>query len=400
MPPSKAQRQFLAALGCRDTSGMTIDSASAKITELLALEKASGATFPCPYCGSLFGPRPKHRKKKCPACQRIIVHVAGKFLTEEQYAAAVAKQKALSDAKWRKEQNQLTFADAKEAYREERSFRREFEDVHYVGWLIDAGPECKAAQALDGLLVLIEHAAVEPTFLPPYADCSEETCECDITLVRSSAVPPGTHVIRLSDDAEHAAMLAKAKPLPLSDRYAAASPVQDGIVRTLAGGARSTRKGPYNPGFRVIAALLVLFGLCCGIGIAINVFVAITGATLVAAKNTTERPSAAPTASASSLEFSVVQEQSGATSYLFSEPRPVFPLLPSGAMASVDDLNVVLTELGLPNVTEPREDQGKVTNSRLDRGEYHWPDYPAGYLIVTRLSLSSGSFIFKVTVQK
>jgi hypothetical protein len=80
---TKRQKQFLRALGHKSFDGLTKDRASTVIDELLKAEKESGKTFPCPYCKKRFGPRPK-RTKKCPSCKQTIVHLSGKFYTQEK----------------------------------------------------------------------------------------------------------------------------------------------------------------------------------------------------------------------------------------------------------------------------------------------------------------------------
>ena len=84
------QKQFLKQLGHTADDQLTKEQASKLIDQLLAAEKASGKTFPCPYCKKHFGPRPK-RSATCPACKGKIIHMSGKFYTEEKAGALLQK---------------------------------------------------------------------------------------------------------------------------------------------------------------------------------------------------------------------------------------------------------------------------------------------------------------------
>jgi hypothetical protein len=77
------QKQFLRQLGQKSVEGLTKERASSLIDELLQAEKASGKTFPCPYCKKPFGPRPR-RTTKCPSCGQTITHLSGKFYTADK----------------------------------------------------------------------------------------------------------------------------------------------------------------------------------------------------------------------------------------------------------------------------------------------------------------------------
>ena len=83
-PATAKQKQFLKRLGyAGDPKSLAKEHASQQIDILLKQERESGKQFPCPYCKAKFGPRPK-RRKKCPHCGKSIVHLVGKFYTEQQ----------------------------------------------------------------------------------------------------------------------------------------------------------------------------------------------------------------------------------------------------------------------------------------------------------------------------
>jgi hypothetical protein len=194
--PTKRQKQFLRALGHKSFDGLTKDRASTLIDELLQAEKASGKTFPCPYCKKRFGPRPK-RTKKCPSCKETIVHLSGKFYTQE-------KVEELNQKEWLQDTRKDTRADVRDDWREERSSRKEFGEVHTVGYVIKAGAECIGAQHLNGLLVLIEDANDTPDLLPPFDECNYDTCECEYDAVSPNEVPKGAKVAEWNDPAQQA----------------------------------------------------------------------------------------------------------------------------------------------------------------------------------------------------
>lgn len=82
-----------------------------------------------------------------------------------------------------------------------------------------------------------------------------------------------------------------------------------------------------------------------------------------------------------------VIETSGATSYIFE--GDVMPPLKVNSddyatLSSTEDVNAVLISLNLPTVSETRPDKGYLENKRVFRGEYHWPEYPLGPLIIMR----------------
>ncbi len=190
------QKQFLRQLGHKAFDGLTKERASQLIDELLQAEKASGKTFPCPYCKKHFGPRPR-RTKKCPSCGQTIVHLSGKFYTQEAVEEVDQKE-------WLKESRNDVKEDVKDDWREERSIRKEYGEVHIVGYLLNIGPQCTSSHHLNGLLVKIEDAAAAPGLLPPYDECRHDTCECDFQSVSPSEVPKGTRVAEWSDPAKQA----------------------------------------------------------------------------------------------------------------------------------------------------------------------------------------------------
>jgi len=190
-PATSRQKQFLRQLGYKDAAKVTKQQASQLIDKLLADEKASGKTFPCPYCKAKFGPRPK-RERKCPSCGKTIIHLSGKFYTQEQ-------ADTLYQTDWMKETRQDVKTEVKEEWKEERQFRKEFDEPMIVGYTIKAGANCPHAKHLDGLFVLIEDAFDNPDLLPPFENCKHDTCECDYTPARHGEVKGRTKVAQFSD---------------------------------------------------------------------------------------------------------------------------------------------------------------------------------------------------------
>lgn len=198
MPDSATSRQmqFLRQLGYMDGQKLTKQQASQLIDKLLAEEKASGKTFPCPYCKAKFGPRPK-REKKCPSCGKTIIHLSGKFYTQEQADSKFQKD-------WLKESRQGTKREVSDDWKEERKYRKEFGEPLIVGYSITAGPECPHAKRLEGLIVLIEDAYDNPDLLPPFEECKHDLCECEFSAVMHGEVKKGTRVAEFSDPAMQA----------------------------------------------------------------------------------------------------------------------------------------------------------------------------------------------------
>lgn len=190
------QKQFLRQLGHKGFDGLTKDRASLLIDELLHAEKASGKTFPCPYCKKPFGPRPR-RTKKCPSCGQTIVHLSGKFYTEDK--ADVLYQKGWLDDSRKDNRN-----NAKNDWSEERSFRKEFGEVHTVGYIINIGPACTSSAHLNGLLVTLEDANDTPGLLPPFDGCRHDTCGCTYKQVSPNRVPKGTRIAKWTDPEKQA----------------------------------------------------------------------------------------------------------------------------------------------------------------------------------------------------
>jgi len=194
--PTKRQKQFLRQLSHKSLDGLTKERASTLIDELLQAEKASGKTFPCPYCKKRFGPRPR-RTKKCPSCGQTIIHLSGKFYTED-------KVDELNQKEWLKDSHKDNRDNVKDDWKEERSFRKEFDEVHTVGYIIKVGPACQSSQHLHGLLVTIEDANDTPDLLPPFDECGHDTCECDYEPVSPNEVPKGTKIAEWSDPKKQA----------------------------------------------------------------------------------------------------------------------------------------------------------------------------------------------------
>lgn len=180
------QKQFLRALGHKDVANLTKEQASQLIDRLLEAEKLSNKTFPCPYCRTPFGPRPK-RSRKCPHCAQTIYHICGKFLTEPQLAD-------LDQKEWFKEERDNVKANIRDDWKDEQEFRHEFKEKHTVGYLLTIGPNCQHAFHLQGLLVVLEDAKANPDLLPPYDGCLHNACECEYEPVSAAEVPRRTRV--------------------------------------------------------------------------------------------------------------------------------------------------------------------------------------------------------------
>lgn len=195
-PATTRQTQFLRQLGHKDVASLSKQQASQLIDKLLAEEKASGKTFRCPYCKAQFGPRPR-RKVECKSCGNTIVHLSGKFYTEEQADKLYQKD-------WLKDTRKDRSADVKDDWREERQYRKEFGETETVGYMVQAGPNCPHAKSMEGLLVLIEDANDTPDFLPPYDECRHDSCECEYTSVSASEVRRGARIAEWSDPAQRA----------------------------------------------------------------------------------------------------------------------------------------------------------------------------------------------------
>lgn len=185
------QKQYLKQLGYSgDPTTLTKQQASQQIDILLQQECDSGKQFPCPYCKGKFGPRPK-RRKKCPHCGNTIIHLVGKFYTDQQADELEQKQ-------WLRDSRRDVADRVREDCRDNKSFEREFGQRDTVGYLIKPGPHCPHAHHLRGLIVPIEDAKANRDLLPPYDECNHNTCECDYDAVGPGKVPRGTRVAQFS----------------------------------------------------------------------------------------------------------------------------------------------------------------------------------------------------------
>lgn len=202
MPPTQRQKQFLRALGHKEFDKLTKESASTLIDRLLDEERASGKTFPCPYCKQKFGPRPK-RTKKCPNCGNTIVHLSGRFYTAD-------KLEEMNQKEWFKDSRADNKTNVREDWKDERQFRKEFGEAYTVGYLIKVGSACSSTADLNGTLVLIEDAHNAIELLPPYESCRHDTCECEYEPVSAHEVPKGTRVAEFVEP-EKQAMLEKSR---------------------------------------------------------------------------------------------------------------------------------------------------------------------------------------------
>ena len=186
------QKEFLRALGHRDFSNLSKGDASSLIDKLLDDEKASGRTFPCPYCKHKFGPRPR-RTKKCPNCGQKIIHLSGKF-----YTADKADEKYQKD--WMKEQRLEMKELVREDWREEKSFRKEFDEPMFAGYIVHVGQECSADVDFKNLIVLLEDAYDAPEVLPPFDTCRHDACECEVELeLNDSITSPHVKIVDIID---------------------------------------------------------------------------------------------------------------------------------------------------------------------------------------------------------
>jgi hypothetical protein len=204
-PATTRQKQFLRQLGYKDAAKVTKQQASQLIDKLLAEEKASGKTFPCPYCKAKFGPRPK-REKKCPSCGNRIIQLSGKFYT-------LSQADTLFQADWLKEARQFTKQEVSDDWKEERKYRKEFGEPLIVGYSVTAGPSCPHVKHLEKLLILIEDAYDAPDMLPPFDECKHDTCECQFISVMADEAKKGTRVAEFSDPAVQAKLTTRKKSL-------------------------------------------------------------------------------------------------------------------------------------------------------------------------------------------
>lgn len=108
--------------------------------------------------------------------------MSGKFYTEEKAGVLLQKD-------WFAEMRSNIKADVRDDWKGEKEIRRQYGDVHFVGYILKVGPQCTDVRHLNGLLVQIEDAFDAPELLPPYETCSYESCECDYQVVSPSEVP-------------------------------------------------------------------------------------------------------------------------------------------------------------------------------------------------------------------
>ena len=130
---------------------------------------------------------------------------------------------------WLKEQRADIKSEVKDDWKDEKSFRREFQDVGTVGYLINVGDDCKHVSHLNGLLVLIEDAYDYTGFLPPYDGCHHDTCECEYDAVSPSDVNKSTRIAEADDPA----VLAKLKTRANSPVASKLKPRKSGCLGTL-----------------------------------------------------------------------------------------------------------------------------------------------------------------------
>jgi hypothetical protein len=97
-------------------------------------------------------------------------------------------------------------------------------------------------------------------------------------------------------------------------------------------------------------------------------------------------------------------ETSGATSWIFEgKYRP--PMKLENDSTFLSSVNLALTKLKLPKISNIAIEKSKLTNSGYDNGSYEWLDYPIGILKIQRSSGSDVNYdnyncIWKVTIEK
>ncbi len=168
------QKQFLKQLGHTADDQLTKEQASKLIDQLLATEKASGKTFPCPYCKKPFGPRPK-RSATCPACKGKIIHMSGKFYTEEKAGALIQKDLF-------KEMCSSVKEEVREEWKDEKDIRKQYGDTHFVGYC------CKLVQnaPIQSISMGCSFTSKMPLMRPNYY---HPTKHADLTAANASIGP-------------------------------------------------------------------------------------------------------------------------------------------------------------------------------------------------------------------
>jgi hypothetical protein len=194
MKATKHQLQFLKELGAQNVGGISKEEATKLIDKLLAEEYASGKNFKCPSCKSEFSPRPK-RRTVCKECGNAIVHLSGRFYTEEK-----ADEKCQRD--WLSECR----TDNRDAVREEWSYekflRKERNGPDEFGYRIKICPACTSAYKFNGVLVPFEVVVEHVNLLPPYETCDRHTCECEYETVYCSDVKDNAVYVTVSQTGE------------------------------------------------------------------------------------------------------------------------------------------------------------------------------------------------------
>ena len=96
--------------------------------------------------------------------------------------------------------------------------------------------------------------------------------------------------------------------------------------------------------------------------------------------------------------------RSGAIMWIFEgEYKP--PLKLKNDSTFISSVNLVLTKLELPKISNVAIEKEKLTGYRTDRGTYEWADYPLGQLRIQRSSDSDINYdnydcIWKVIIKK
>ncbi len=96
--------------------------------------------------------------------------------------------------------------------------------------------------------------------------------------------------------------------------------------------------------------------------------------------------------------------RSGAIMWIFEgEYKP--PLKLKNDSTFISSVNLVLTKLELPKISNVAIEKEKLTGYRADRGDYEWADYPLGLLLIQRSSDSDINYdnydcIWKVIIKK
>lgn len=191
MKPTKRQLQFLAELGAKNVGDITREQASQLIDRLLEQEYKSGRTFKCPNCKSEFGPRPR-RYTVCQDCGETIIHLSGRFYTEEQ-----ADKKCHRD--WLKEWRACNRETVRDDLAFEKMIRKDRNVSEMFGYRVKVCSSCEASSKFHGVIIPLELAVKRVDLLPPYETCDHITCECEFDTIPFENIPDGAIIVSVSE---------------------------------------------------------------------------------------------------------------------------------------------------------------------------------------------------------